>query len=295
MRVRNENETPSCLQRTDGSRVDDQPMQRRRRLWRALVLKSLGGLTLAVGIGCCSLAGAAEPSGAFAANLMEPANAFSTAWLNELDPPDSSADDVDPLDDFDDPAEDYGSDDPGKIDEDDMDGRLSKSIYGDRNARVPSVEGGRFLLPKLEAPTTDMTEIGNGRLPDNFRGNAPTPVMALPESLFDRGLPASWTVKHWAAPNTFSLPRYFEDRMLERHGHERFPCATPLISGARFFATIPMLPYLATVRPPCDCEYTMGYYRVGSCAPRMLQRPPYEKRAVIAEAAAIAGAAVALP
>ncbi|MEM9643890.1 MAG: hypothetical protein AAF989_02755 [Planctomycetota bacterium] len=172
---------------------------------------------------------------------------------------------------------------------------LNRSIYGDVNDRLPVVENGRFILPALMAATTDQSGIGNGKLPTDFRDGTDEEVVALPESLFDRGLPASWTVRNWAAPNTFSLPRYFEDRMLERHGHERFPYLQPLASGVRFFSTIPMLPYLATVRPPCECEYTLGYYRTGSCAPVMLQRPPYERRAVIAEAAAIAGASIALP
>ena len=35
--------------------------------------------------------------------------------------------------------------------------------------------------------------------------------------------------------------------MLERHGHERWCCAQPLASGARFFLTVPMMPYLMTV------------------------------------------------
>ena len=83
--------------------------------------------------------------------------------------------------------------------------------------------------------------------------------------------------------------------MLERHGHERCGHLQPLASGARFFATVPMLPYLMTVREPCDCEYTLGYYRPGSSVPAMLQRPPYERHALIIESAAVAGAIIAFP
>jgi len=173
--------------------------------------------------------------------------------------------------------------------------RLTRSIYGNDGERVPSVEDGRFNLPSLKALTTDQSEVGNGRLPEGYREGVDVPVIPLPESFFDRGLPATWTIRNWAAPNTFSHPLYFQDRMLERHGHERFPMLTPLTSGARFFATIPMLPYLSVISHPCDCQYTLGYYRAGSCAPVMLQRPPYERRAMIAEAAAIAKTAIALP
>jgi hypothetical protein len=83
--------------------------------------------------------------------------------------------------------------------------------------------------------------------------------------------------------------------MVERHGHLQLGHLEPFASGARFFATVPMLPYLMTIRDPCDCEYTLGYYRPGSCAPVMLQRPPLDRRAVIVESAAIAGAVIAIP
>lgn len=83
--------------------------------------------------------------------------------------------------------------------------------------------------------------------------------------------------------------------MLERHGHERFPCLQPLISGGRFFATIPMLPYLAAVRDPWDCDYHLGYYRPGSCAPALWQRPPYDRRAAVIQAGATAGVMVGFP
>ena len=171
-----------------------------------------------------------------------------------------------------------------------------KSILADENdERQPTVLDGRFVLPMLIAPTIDTSEIGNGRLPDGFRGDEEPVLQPLPESGQGRTENWNWTVANWSAANTFSYPRYFEDRMLERHGHERCGHFQPLASGARFFATVPMLPYLMTLRDPCDCESTLGYYRSGSCAPAMLQRPPRDRRAVIAEAAAVAGAIIVLP
>ncbi len=170
-----------------------------------------------------------------------------------------------------------------------------ESIFGGDVARSPSVENGRFELPPFMVASTRTGEIGNGRTPDGFGDDDSQVLQPLPESGLARGLDWDWTVRTWEAPNTFSNPRYFEDRMLERHGHERFPHLQPIVSGARFFATIPMLPYLAAVRHPCDCEYTLGYYRVGSCVPALRQRPPYERKAVIAEAASIATRVLILP
>jgi len=170
-----------------------------------------------------------------------------------------------------------------------------KSIYGDVGQRVPKAVEGRIVLPPLMAATTETDEIGNGRVPDDFRGEAKTPEQPLPESGADRGFTPSWTLRPWAAPNTFSYPLYFEDRMLERHGHKRFGHFQPLAAGVRFFSTFPMLPYVMTVRPAHDARYSLGYYRAGSPAPLFLQRPPYERKAAITQAAAIAGGIIAFP
>jgi hypothetical protein len=164
-----------------------------------------------------------------------------------------------------------------------------------RMGELPQMIDGHFRLPTMAAPSIATESIGNGRVPDDFRGDNVQPQMPLPENPKQRGEDWEQTVCSWAAPNTYSRPRYFEDRMLERHGHEQWGHLQPLASGARFFATVPALPYLMTVRNPCDCEYTLGYYRAGSCAPIMMQRPPLDKAAVIVESAAVAGMIIAFP
>lgn len=161
--------------------------------------------------------------------------------------------------------------------------------------RLPKEVNQRFVLPPLKTISTDTAEIGNGRLPDDYRGEESFPVTQLPEAPQDRGEYAPMIVRSWAAPNTFTLPLFFEDRMRERHGHERWGCMEPIAAGARFFATVPMVPYLATLQHPCDPVYTRGYFRAGSPAPCLMQRPPLDKKAVVVEAAAIATGIIALP
>jgi hypothetical protein len=164
-----------------------------------------------------------------------------------------------------------------------------------RLSALPQMVDGHFKLPPMAAPDISLQQVGNGRVPDGFRGGESPPEMRLPEEPRQRGQAWDLSICSWTAPNTYSRPRYFEDRMLERHGHERWGHLQPLAAGARFFATVPMLPYLMTVRNPCDCEYTLGYYRSGSCAPIMMQRPPLDTAAVIVESAAIAGVIVGFP
>ncbi|MEX0824736.1 MAG: hypothetical protein WD119_01140 [Pirellulaceae bacterium] len=159
-----------------------------------------------------------------------------------------------------------------------------ESIYG--NQRYAVREDGQLVLPDLTAPTTSLEKVGSGSVPAAMKEEGPAAIRPIPEGPDREGM---WglTTYNWHAPNTFSNPRYFEDAMLERHGHERFPVLQPAVSGFRFFSTVPMLPYLMTVRPPCDTEYTLGFYRPGSRAPGLLQRPPYERKAVLVEAAAV--------
>ena len=179
-------------------------------------------------------------------------------------------------------------------DETDQDGWASQSV----GSRVARIEDGRFILPELAAPTIATNAIGNGRVPDGFRGSTPDIPRLLPESGQQRGLDQQtwpWAVGRWAAANTYSSPRYFEDRMLERHGLERYGLLQPVAGGARFFATVPMLPYLMTLSHPAECESTLGYYRTGSCPPLLHQRPPFSGHALLVESAAIATGIIALP
>lgn len=164
-----------------------------------------------------------------------------------------------------------------------------------REEFVPVPVDGRFRMPPLEAPSTSIMAKGEDQVPRDFRDDQGTVTEPLPEGGSQRAASWNWTVKNWEAANTFSNPRYFEDRMLERHGQERFGCCQPLASGARFFATVPMLPYLMTVSEPCDCEYTLGYYRSGSCTPAFIQRPPYERRAMVMEALVVSGVTIGFP
>lgn len=164
------------------------------------------------------------------------------------------------------------------------------SVYG---ARRVTYSEQALTIPPLMVPTTDISVVGS-KQPEDIGGQAFSQEKTLPEG-FDRSETWALTAYFWHAPNTFSHPLFFEDVMLERHGHERFPCLQPFVSGGRFFATIPALPYLAAVRDPWDCDYHLGHYRPGTCAPLLRQRPPYERRAAIIQAGATAGAIIAFP
>jgi hypothetical protein len=91
----------------------------------------------------------------------------------------------------------------------------------------------------------------------------------------------------WKASALCHKPLYFEEVQLERYGHSAGPIAEPLLSAAHFFITVPLLPYYMGVDPPQECQYTLGYYRPGDCAPYMLDPFPLSVRGALLEAGAV--------
>ncbi|MDR1964054.1 MAG: hypothetical protein LBQ50_09780 [Planctomycetaceae bacterium] len=105
----------------------------------------------------------------------------------------------------------------------------------------------------------------------------------------------SQTCFQWKASSVCTKAAYFEDTQLERYGHSVCPLFQPVISGAKFFLTVPLLPYKMGITPPNECVYTLGHYRAGNCAPYMLDPFPISVRAVLFEAAAVGGAVALIP
>ncbi|MDO4582909.1 MAG: hypothetical protein Q4D62_02290 [Planctomycetia bacterium] len=87
----------------------------------------------------------------------------------------------------------------------------------------------------------------------------------------------------WTASNLCHKPLYFEQPAVERYGHSAGPILQPLLSGAEFIITVPALPYLIAMDPVNECQYPLGYYRPGSCAPYKWNPVPFTIRAGIAE------------
>jgi hypothetical protein len=99
----------------------------------------------------------------------------------------------------------------------------------------------------------------------------------------------------WTASALCHKPLYFEDEHLERYGHTWGPWLQPIISHARFFATVPVLPYEMGLELPNECMYSLGYYRPGSCAPYYLDPIPLSVRAGLFEAGALVGGIAIFP
>ncbi|WP_153555727.1 hypothetical protein [Roseimaritima sediminicola] len=103
--------------------------------------------------------------------------------------------------------------------------------------------------------------------------------------------PRRWTPQQvtWKASGLCHKPLYFEDVNLERYGHTAGPIAQPLLSTAHFFTNIAVLPYKMGIHPPNECQYTLGYYRPGSCAPWVVPPVPISLRGALAQGAVMGG------
>ena len=99
----------------------------------------------------------------------------------------------------------------------------------------------------------------------------------------------------WKASALAHKPLYFEDVQLERYGHTLGPWIQPARSGAHFFLNIAVLPYRMGIHPWNECQYSLGYYRPGSLAPRQIPAFPINKKAGLLQAGAVIGGVYLIP
>lgn len=117
---------------------------------------------------------------------------------------------------------------------------------------------------------------------------------ALGDDLFT-GRNWSQVTYRWKAAGLCHKPLYFEQVQLERYGHSWGPFVQPIVSGAHFFATLPILPYKMGLQTPNECIYTLGYYRPGSCAPYLIHALPFTWRAAAFQGFVVTGTAFVIP
>lgn len=106
-----------------------------------------------------------------------------------------------------------------------------------------------------------------------------------------------WTcvTYNWKASGLCHKPLYFEQVAVERYGHSMPTLVQDVMCGAHFFASIPALPYMMGLCPPDECQYSLGYYRPGNCAPYLIDPIPLSLRAGLFEAGAIVGGILIIP
>jgi hypothetical protein len=181
-------------------------------------------------------------------------------------------------------------------------------------AKVVSAVGetapGTMPSPEVVAPPKPSTGLDSrpiGWLSTSIRtshGDLPSdaPATKFAAELGGPGVPMArkvWaqTACLWHPSMLCHQPLYFEEVNLERYGYSTplSDLTQPFVSAGRFFATVPVLPYLTTAEPVWQTNSTLGEYRPGSCVPNQIQWPPLDVKAAAVEATAVTGAALLIP
>ena len=99
----------------------------------------------------------------------------------------------------------------------------------------------------------------------------------------------------WHASNLCHKPLYFEDIQLERYGHTVGPIKQPFKSAGKFLVQAALLPYQMALYPPNECQYPLGLFRPGNCAPYLRTPFPWERRAIGYQAGVATGLFLLVP
>ena len=99
----------------------------------------------------------------------------------------------------------------------------------------------------------------------------------------------------WTASSLCHKPLYFENVPLERYGHSAGPFMQPVESTVHFFTSLFFIPYSTALNPPNECQYALGYYRPGNCAPWLRTPFPISLDGAKRQAEAIVGLSAILP
>lgn len=101
-------------------------------------------------------------------------------------------------------------------------------------------------------------------------------------------VPQSYT---WKASGLCHKPLYFENRQLERYGHSAGPFLQPVDSAVHFFVSLVTVPYQSAIHPFNECQYSLGYYRPGNCAPWLKDPIPFSLSGMTRQALVVVGLA----
>ncbi|MEQ1824354.1 MAG: hypothetical protein ABL921_00325 [Pirellula sp.] len=136
---------------------------------------------------------------------------------------------------------------------------------------------------------------GSNVLPENLAqkalGELPVVQAAASTEMLD---PTIFEHRHSNDELVPYQPLYFEEVNLERYGRGCGPLQ-PALSGARFFATIPSLPYAMAVHHPSQ-TYTFKWpYEAGWGAPKVRELQPLQWKPMVVQAGAVTGLLFVVP
>jgi hypothetical protein len=136
---------------------------------------------------------------------------------------------------------------------------------------------------------------GNDAVPENLAQQILGPTPAVQASRSDEMLgDIAFPVRRNHGEIIAHQPLYFEEVNLERYGRTHGPLQ-PALSGVRFLATIPSLPYAMTVHHPNQTYVTRWPFGAGWGAPKVRELQPLQLKPSLVQAGAITGLIFVVP
>jgi hypothetical protein len=100
----------------------------------------------------------------------------------------------------------------------------------------------------------------------------------------------------WEAPVVAHGPLYFQDVPLEHFGQSCCPYLQPAISAAKFLGNVLILPYRATLDPPCRETYNLRTYpRPGTPVPCLRETLPLRLKPLLVEMGVVTAIVLVIP
>ena len=161
-------------------------------------------------------------------------------------------------------------------------------------------QGSSFLPPQrpigqVNIDSRSKPKNGNNAVPENLAEKAMGQTPVVQAATANEMLGEMVSVKSHNRDELFAYhPLYFEEVNLERYGRTCGPIQ-PALSGLRFFATIPSLPYAMSVHNPYKTYTTRWPYEAGWGAPKVKELRPLEAKPCLVQAGAITGLLFVLP
>lgn len=155
-----------------------------------------------------------------------------------------------------------------------------------RDVRIIEEGGQERVLPMADLSATDQKFVWDVL-------NLPFECEFMSSELYCRSFAPTHVA--WHASNLCHKPLYFEDVQLERYGHSLGPIKQPFKSAAKFLVQAALLPYQTALYPPNECQYPLGLFRPGNCAPYLRTPFPWERRAIGYQAGVATGMFLLVP
>ena len=169
-----------------------------------------------------------------------------------------------------------------------------KTAAGEQKSKFPSFMPAQLTISQINIRVKPNVSDDSASMPTDYAKLVQADLPPVNAARADE-MAVSWhaTMQRHAGTVPYQ-PLYFEEVNLERYGRSCGPLQ-PAASIARFFATVPTLPYAMTVHHPHQVNCWTWPYQAGWGAPRVRELSPFNPKAGLVEAGIVTGMVALIP